>query len=99
LLEAGWGDMMDVVLYVDADRARREERVKSRGWTSTELARREAAQWPAEKKKAGADEILNNDVWETCRREVDALFQRWTAVEPAAAEARPMLVSVNEKDA
>ena len=53
LLEAGWGDMMDVILYVDADRASREERVKVRGWSAAELARREAAQWPAEQESSG----------------------------------------------
>jgi dephospho-CoA kinase len=79
LLEADWGGLMDEILYIDADRGLREERVKSRGWTPAELARREAAQWPAEKKKSHADHVINNDVWESRRWEVDALFRRWTA--------------------
>jgi dephospho-CoA kinase len=90
--------MMDVIVYVDADRARREERVKARGWTPAELVRREAAQWSAERKKAQADEVINNNDWEHCRQTVDALFRRLTA---SAADPRvaPALVSVNEKDA
>jgi len=88
LLEAGWGDMMDIILYVDADRTSREERVKSRGWTPNELARREAAQMPAEQKKARADFVINNNRdWEALRSEVDALFRRWTAPGRAAVKA------------
>jgi dephospho-CoA kinase len=98
LLEAGWGDMMDVVLYVDADRASREERVKERGWSAAELARREAAQWPAERKKAQADVVINNDFWESRRWEVDALFRRWTAPERTTSIDEPELAAVNLKD-
>jgi dephospho-CoA kinase len=98
LLEAGWGDMMDVVLYVDADRASREERVKKRGWSAAELARREAAQWPAERKKAQADVVINNDCWEARRWEVDALFRRWTASERTTSIDEMELTAVNLKD-
>jgi dephospho-CoA kinase len=87
LLEADWGGLMDEILYVDADRRLREERVKSRGWSPAELARREQAQWPAEKKKAHADHVIVNDVWESRRWEVDALFRRWTATEDAGRAA------------
>jgi len=99
LLEAGWGDMMDHVLYVDADRASREERVKARGWSPAELARREAAQWPAERKKAQADEVVNNDFWEARCWEVDALFRRWTAPERLVSTSESELISGILKDA
>jgi len=81
LLEADWGGLMDEIVYVDADRRLREERVKVRGWSPAELARREQAQWLAEKKKTLADHVIVNDVWEARRWEVDALFRRWTATE------------------
>jgi dephospho-CoA kinase len=98
LLEAGWGDMMDFVLYVDADRASREERVRARGWSPAELARREAAQWPAERKMAHADVVINNDFWEARRWEVDALFRRWTAPERTTSIDEQELAAVNLKD-
>ena len=98
LLEADWGGLMDEIIYVDAGRELREQRVKSRGWSPAELARREAAQWPAEKKKAVADHVINNDVWEARRWEVDALFRRWTASGSQSIPREPILARVSEKD-
>jgi dephospho-CoA kinase len=60
LLEAGWGPQCDRVIMVDAPRERRIERAKTRGWTETEFARREAAQWPADKKRRLADYVIQN---------------------------------------
>lgn len=62
LLEAGWGEMVDKVLYVDAPRELRVERLAIRsGWSEADLAAREAAQWPAEEKKSRADAIVVNE--------------------------------------
>jgi dephospho-CoA kinase len=33
----------------------------SRGWTADELARREAAQWSLDRKRAAAHDVLRND--------------------------------------
>ena len=61
LFEAGWNDICDLVVFLDAPRANRLARLKSdRGWTAEELAAREAAQWPLEKKKELADLIIPN---------------------------------------
>lgn len=62
LLEAGWGDLVDALVYVDAPPDVRLARVAARsGWDAAELAAREAAQLPADAKKARADAVLLND--------------------------------------
>ncbi len=61
LFEAGWDDLCDRVIYVDAPWAARLDRVeRSRGWTKERLLARERAQSPAEEKKARADLVLDN---------------------------------------
>lgn len=61
LLEANWRPLCDLVVFVDADRDIRLARALSRGWTPDEFARREAAQWPVERKRAAADVIISNN--------------------------------------
>jgi dephospho-CoA kinase len=61
LLEAGWRSRCDHVLFVDAPRPVRLERVKSRGWTEADLVAREAHQMPLDEKTALCDEVLVND--------------------------------------
>lgn len=62
MLEAGWGGLCDRVVYVDAPADQRRARVAARsGWTAADLAAREAAQWPAERKLRQSDAVLTND--------------------------------------
>jgi dephospho-CoA kinase len=62
LLEAGWDDLCDHVVFVDAPRSVRRQRVaKQRGWSAQALESREAAQWPCEIKRSRADMVLAND--------------------------------------
>jgi dephospho-CoA kinase len=62
LLEAGWKALCDKVVYIDAPLPRRLQRLQARsGWDAAELARREAAQWPAERRQAEADAVISND--------------------------------------
>lgn len=78
-LEAGWAETVDRLLYVDASRAERVKRLAVRSnWSESELAAREAAQWPAERKKARADAVLSNDgdAAELARK-VDQLIRDW----------------------
>ena len=52
LLEAGWDDLCDRVVFVEAPRAERLRRVSaSRGWSAEALTARERSQWPAEAKR------------------------------------------------
>ena len=60
LLEGGWADVTDAVAFVDVPLPVRRERVAARGWDAAELARREASQWPVDRKRAAADAVLDN---------------------------------------
>lgn len=63
LLEQGLDRECDVLVFVDAPRAVREQRVgETRGWSSAELARREKNQAPLDIKRDRADYVVNNSV-------------------------------------
>jgi dephospho-CoA kinase len=82
MLEAGWDDACDKLIFVDAPREVRLARVKAqRGWTDTELTNREAVQMPAEKKKERADAVINNSgLPKATSDQVDELVTRWKLV-------------------
>ena len=61
LLETGWKDHCTAIIFVEAAEATRLKRIASRGWDATELHRREATQWPLEKKKAACQFIIPNE--------------------------------------
>jgi len=62
MLEAGWDQQCDHIVFVEAPREVRLARLKEkRGWDEAELARREAAQMPLDKKKRRADAVIVND--------------------------------------
>jgi dephospho-CoA kinase len=85
LLESGWNDLVDEIIYVHADPERRAQRVAARGWSAEEWARRESVQWPLERKRALANHVVDCDDWDVCRKQVDALFHTLTATEPSSA--------------
>jgi dephospho-CoA kinase len=61
LLEAGWNELCDVVVFIDTPEADRIARVKAgRGWSAAKLAKREASQWPLPRKRAAADAVIDN---------------------------------------
>ncbi|MCA9304888.1 MAG: dephospho-CoA kinase [Phycisphaerales bacterium] len=75
LFETGLVDSCDAVVFVDAPEALRLERLKARGWTREELARRERAQMPtAEKRRLARFEITNDGSMENLRGQVGTLF-------------------------
>ena len=61
LLETGWKEHCDAVIFIDASESTRLKRVAGRGWTMEELHRREASQWPLEKKKAACRHAIPNE--------------------------------------
>jgi dephospho-CoA kinase len=79
MLEAGWEDVCDRLVFVDAPREVRLARLAARsGWTGADLAAREAAQWPAEKKLKRASAVIVNDgSREHMQEQVDRLLKDW----------------------
>lgn len=61
MLEAGWDDLCDTIVFVDTPFQIRLDRVqKSRGWTADELRRREASQISIEEKRSVSDFTVDN---------------------------------------
>lgn len=61
LLEAGWQDRCDAVVFVDTPADVRRRRILTeRGWSEDELYRREASQLPLEEKRRRSDYRIDN---------------------------------------
>lgn len=84
MFEAGWDGACDRILYVDAPRSVRLARLTARsGWTDAELATREAAQWPTERKKQRADAVIVNDAGsESLEQQLDRVLTGWGIAPP-----------------
>jgi dephospho-CoA kinase len=82
MLEAGWNEVCDKLVYVDAPRALRLERVmETRGWSEEDLANREFVQMPTEKKKERADAIVDNSgSTDRVREQIEDLVHTWKLV-------------------
>jgi dephospho-CoA kinase len=91
LLEAGWDELCDAVVVVDAPRLQRLERLRNRsGWDEPELEAREAAQLPLTRKRERANHVIENDSSLDClSRQVDDLIHRWGVAPAAAPEPVP----------
>jgi dephospho-CoA kinase len=76
MLETGWDQSCDFILFVDAPREQRMERLaERRGWNAAELANREQAQLSVADKRSRADSVLLNDgTPEDLARQVDQWF-------------------------
>ena len=61
LFEAGLADSCDAVVFVEAAREKRLERVRIRGWDDEELSRREESQMPLDEKRDRADYVVENN--------------------------------------
>lgn len=78
MLETGWNDACQAVIFVEASESVRLQRVARRGWDSAELQKREASQWPLEKKKSHCQHIIPNEGDEVFTQTlVNALFIRY----------------------
>jgi dephospho-CoA kinase len=89
LLEKGWDDLCDRVVFVEAPRDERLARLEAqRGWTDEVLQARERVQWPPERKRARADAVVvNASGLDALAAEVDRL--RETVLKPPRAPRRP----------
>jgi dephospho-CoA kinase len=82
LLEAGWHQHCDKIVFVDSPRPLRLARLQeNRGWDEKELQRREAMQLPVEEKRRRADAVIVNDgAPEKIPRQVQDALERWKAI-------------------
>jgi dephospho-CoA kinase len=60
LIKAGWDEVCDTIIYVDAPSPLRESRALARGWTQEQFALREAAQESLELKRRHAARVIDN---------------------------------------
>lgn len=60
LLEAGWRNWCDLVVFIEVSDQDRWDRIGNRGWTREEWQRREATQLPLADKRRQADVVLPN---------------------------------------
>ncbi len=62
LLEAGWRDMCELVVFIETPAEMRLQRVQThRGWSAAELQRREESQWDLSRKRQESDLVIVND--------------------------------------
>lgn len=83
LLEASWP--CDHILFVEAPRAVRLERLRTRrAWTEAELDAREAAQLSLERKRQAADAVIDNGgTAAALARQVDEILSDWGLQPPS----------------
>lgn len=88
LLEAGYTQLCDKLLFLSAPKARREAWAQARnGWSAEELARRDARLGDETAKRARCDEVLENagSVAELDEK-IGRLWKRWVSGLPAAQD-------------
>lgn len=84
MLESGWRDACNAVVYVDVPLEIRRQRVQqTRRWSAEDLASREASQLPLEVKQAAADVIIDNsDTLERAGQQFLDWYQDWSRSHP-----------------
>ena len=61
LLEAGWADRCDALIWIQTPLQQRQQRVAAtRGWSELQHAQREAAQWQVDRKRASCEFEVDN---------------------------------------
>jgi dephospho-CoA kinase len=82
MLEAGWTDVYDRLLYVHTPREVQLTRLGPRGWTAEQLAARERAQLSIDEKARRADATVDNSgTIEETERQLDELLRTWKLIE------------------
>jgi dephospho-CoA kinase len=89
LLEAGWNQCCDRLVYVDTPRPARLRRLaEQRGWSEKEVQARESAQLPLIDKRNRADAVVDNTgPPEAIDRQVEVLLQQWGITPRAPADS------------
>jgi dephospho-CoA kinase len=88
MLEAGWAGSCDRLVFVDAPREQRLQRLtKERGWDAQDVDKREKSQWPLTEKQKRADWTLDNSgLPEQLARQVRDLLTHWGVLEKRDGE-------------
>ncbi len=88
MLEVGWSDLCDRLVFVEAPEELRVKRVaEQRGWTAKDVEAREGAQLPLTEKRGVADHVLDNSTsLAHLERQVDDLLRLW-GVAPEAVRS------------
>jgi len=60
MMESGWDELCEHIIFIDAPPPVRLRRAMQRGWTQDDFAAREDAQETLEKKRARADFVIDN---------------------------------------
>jgi dephospho-CoA kinase len=60
LLDAGWEDLCDFIVFVESSEQDRVQRAGPRNWSHSEISRREAAQMPIDEKRRRATHVIRN---------------------------------------
>lgn len=76
LLETGWQDLCDAVVFVDVPASIRQARVAGRNWVPEEWEKREASQWPVEKKRRAAGFCVTNIDAQTAVAELNEIINQ-----------------------
>ncbi len=77
LVEAGWVELCNEVLFVDASDQTRITRAAQRGWTEDEFRQRERSQFPIEQKLASATTVVHNDsTLESLAEQIETIWMR-----------------------
>jgi dephospho-CoA kinase len=78
LLEAGWNDAWDRLIYVYAPRDVQLARLAHRGWSMEQLQARERAQLSPSEKAARADATIDNSgSLQSTAQQIDELLRTW----------------------
>ncbi len=79
MLEAGWHNVCQRLVFVDVPRELRLQRLnQQRGWSAQQVQQREEAQLPLTEKASRADHVLDNSgTPEQLERQVRELLARW----------------------
>lgn len=76
MLETGWSKICDEVWFVDAPAEVRRERAAKRGWSAEQWQAREASQWPVDRKRAAATQLIDSSgTREATREQVRRLLE------------------------
>jgi len=92
MLEAGWNEVCDRLLFIEAPREVRLARVaQQRGWSEVEVEARELAQLPLTEKAVRADHVLDNSAsLEHLNCQVNDLLHLWGRAHACSrSEAKP----------